>query len=81
LFGGFTDFWTATNPDAPGFTCCQLNSLTNPKSQLDQRIDLIFTRGPFTLLGPKITGLTPDARIDGLWPSDHAGLVGSVRLQ
>ncbi len=81
LGAGFTDFWAAVNPDAPGYTCCQLNSLINPKSQLDQRIDLIFTRGPFTLLGPKITGATPSARVDGLWPSDHAGLAGSVRLQ
>lgn len=78
---GFTDFWAATNPDEPGFTCCQLNSLTNPKSQLDERIDLIFTRGAFTLLGPKITGSTPNTRVDGLWPSDHAGLAGSIRLQ
>jgi endonuclease/exonuclease/phosphatase family metal-dependent hydrolase len=77
---GFVDAWTAVEPDQPGFTCCQLNNLTNPTSLLDQRIDLVFVRGPFSIRGVKIIGSKPDDRVQDLWPSDHAGLVSKLRI-
>ncbi|MGH9521516.1 MAG: endonuclease/exonuclease/phosphatase family protein [Terriglobales bacterium] len=75
---GFTDAWAATEKTA-GYTCCQLNSLTNKKSLLDQRIDFVFTSGAVAE-NAKLTGNKPDDRVDGLWPSDHAGLVARIRL-
>jgi endonuclease/exonuclease/phosphatase family metal-dependent hydrolase len=80
LGAGFVDAWKAVEPDKSGFTCCQLNNLTNPKSLLDQRIDLVFIRGPLAASGLKIVGAKPDDRVRNLWPSDHAGLVSRLRI-
>jgi endonuclease/exonuclease/phosphatase family metal-dependent hydrolase len=80
LLAGFTDAWIASSGPLPGFTCCQLNDLKNVKSQIVQRIDLIFVRGDVAVRGMKITDAKPDARIQGLWPSDHAGVVGKLWL-
>lgn len=77
---GFVDFWKALGTTNPGFTCCQANDLLNPTSTLNQRIDLIFMRGPFEARGAKITGAKPDDRVMGLWPSDHAGLTGRLKF-
>ena len=77
---GFTDAWVASEGPLPGFTCCQLNDLKNVKSLIDQRIDLIFVRGDVEVRGMKITGAKQDARVQGLWPSDHAGVVGKLWL-
>lgn len=77
---GFVDFWNALGTTNPGFTCCQANDLLNPTSTLDQRIDLIFMRGPFEARGAKITGAKPDDRVMDLWPSDHAGLTGRLKF-
>lgn len=77
--GGFTDVW-ATTEKTPGYTCCQLNSLTNAKSMLDQRIDFVFTIGGIVPENAKLTGNKTDSIVDGLWPSDHAGLVARIRF-
>ena len=77
--GGFTDAW-ATTEHAPGYTCCQLSTLNNPKSLLDQRIDFIFTIGGLVPENAKLTGNRLDSRVDGLWPSDHAGVIARVRV-
>jgi endonuclease/exonuclease/phosphatase family metal-dependent hydrolase len=82
---GFLDFWPIKHPGDPGFT----NPLhgEDPYTPLEtpyQRIDVILvkaggkgidTRDVF-LIGNAISDLTPH----GLWPSDHAGVVESVRL-
>jgi endonuclease/exonuclease/phosphatase family metal-dependent hydrolase len=82
---GFVDFWPIKHPGDPGFT----NPLhgEDPYTSLEtpyQRIDVILvkpggkgieTRDVF-LIGNTISDLTPH----GLWPSDHAGVVESVRL-
>jgi endonuclease/exonuclease/phosphatase family metal-dependent hydrolase len=82
---GFLDFWPIKHPGDPGFT----NPLhgEDPYTPLEtpyQRIDVILvrpggkgidTRDVF-LIGNAITDLTPH----GLWPSDHAGVIESVRL-
>ena len=61
----------------PGFTCCQAGDLTNPVSQLYERIDMVFTRNIALAAGRSILiGDTPAERTpSGLWPSDHAGVV------
>jgi len=83
---GYIDTWTIKNgaPDS-GYTCCQSDLLMNYDSWLDQRIDHVWIRPPLSgAQGPNfIRGVhaevvgnnQEDRSIDGLWPSDHAGVV------
>jgi hypothetical protein len=75
----FQDAWD-TNPGAPGFSCCQNSTLTNPTSQLASRIDLVLTHGASSAIGVHLTGNTPFEATPPFWPSDHAGVVDPVRL-
>jgi len=81
---GFTDEWDAANPGDPGLTCCQVppDSIVNPVSNLQSRIDYVFARGPFAPLDLHLVGADPSARTaSGLWPSDHAGLVATLEIE
>jgi endonuclease/exonuclease/phosphatase family metal-dependent hydrolase len=72
---GLTDQWTQAAATDPGATCCQAPDLRNPVSQLTDRIDLIFTRGPLAATAAERLGEDPGDRTpSGLWPSDHAGV-------
>jgi len=80
---GFTDVWAARNHERPGLTCCQVppDSIVNPVSQLSTRIDYIFTSGRSAPRDVHVVGDNPSARTaSGLWPSDHAGLVATLKL-
>jgi endonuclease/exonuclease/phosphatase family metal-dependent hydrolase len=73
--GGLLDEWARVQPGDAGPTCCQAADLRNPASQLDQRIDLVFTRGPLAASTAERIGEDPaDRTPSGLWPSDHAGV-------
>jgi len=85
---GFTDSWRALRPGVIGFTCCEEPDLSNQLPALDQRIDYVFARG----FGTGAAGLSgqidrfgdvPADRLAGaaypVWPSDHAGLVATLR--
>ena len=92
IASGFADLWELS-PRArrdSGFTCCQDKDLRNTTSVLDQRIDFVLVRssegpipgdderrGHFRLdvVGDRAGDMTSS----GLWPSDHAGLSGSIR--
>jgi endonuclease/exonuclease/phosphatase family metal-dependent hydrolase len=77
LGGGLTDSW----PDRPGLTCCHANDLHNQNPTLTKRIDLVLTRGGFDTVSADVVGEEPGDRTpSGLWPSDHAGLVTTLRL-
>ena len=77
---GFVDAWQAVRPGDPGLTCCQAADLRNPTSSLSQRIDLILVRGAMEVLRAKTTGSDPLRRTPaGLWASDHAGVVATLR--
>ncbi|HEV8586314.1 MAG TPA: endonuclease/exonuclease/phosphatase family protein [Methylomirabilota bacterium] len=79
LGAGFGDVWSARHPADPGFSCCQAENLLNPVSALDQRIDLILFRGAAQVEAVALTGASPgDQTAAGRWPSDHAGVVGTV---
>jgi hypothetical protein len=81
LSAGFTDAWTAVNPGDPGYTWGQAPLLDNPVSSLFQRIDLILVRGGWGVKAAQLVGADPaDKTTDGLWPSDHAGVVTRLRL-
>jgi hypothetical protein len=43
VVSGYTDAWNLGPGDEPGFTCCQLDDLSNQESILDERIDVIFS--------------------------------------
>jgi hypothetical protein len=93
IAAGFSDVWELAPHSRrdPGYTCCQADDLRNLESRLDQRIDFVLVRsanGPvpghglarghfrFDVIGDRARDKTPG----GLWPSDHAGVVGSIRL-
>ena len=77
---GMSDSWTAAGQGA-GFTCCQAELLDNPTSTLDERVDLILTRGDAKTKEVELVGNQASDRIAGLWPSDHGGLVATIRLR
>lgn len=87
----YVDVWTLrpgarTGKGAPlvGYTCCQAEDLTNRRSELYERVDLIFSLATprqvrdARLLGESVADKTrpPGPR---LWPSDHASV--AARLQ
>jgi endonuclease/exonuclease/phosphatase family metal-dependent hydrolase len=78
---GFTDAWQSKRAPDPGFTCCQAGNLLNPASLLSHRIDLVLVRGEFGVADIDLIGnQQADRTSSGLWPSDHAGLVATLRL-
>jgi endonuclease/exonuclease/phosphatase family metal-dependent hydrolase len=78
---GFVDAWPLKRAPDPGLTCCQAANVLNPTSQVDRRIDLVLFRGAFEVLDIRLVGQTPSDRTpSGLWPSDHAGLVATLRI-
>ncbi len=91
LDAGFVDLWTRSNDPDAGLTCCHDPSLDNSSAGFDQRLDLILARNLPTGAGfagdahLQVVGDRPGDRMsteDGrlLWPSDHAGVVGRLRL-
>ena len=80
LAAGFSDAWLEKGV-GPGFTAIQAANLLNFPSTLNQRIDFVFDRGLQTL-GADLIGEDPVDRIvpPGLWPSDHAGVLATLRI-
>ena len=90
----FVDVWSTRPNRGPGLTCCNAADLSNAasESEFDQRVDLVLTRdrvpsGPSIARGAHIavvgeeTGdllLAPGGYL--LWPSDHAGVVATLKL-
>ena len=82
ITSGFSDTWKAKYPADPGFTCCHAADLLNQTSTLTKRIDLVLTRGPFGVEEASIVGdEVADKLPSGLWPSDHAGVVVTLKLE
>jgi len=81
---GFTDTWTMRPQRDEGLTCCQSETLTNRRSELYERIDMIFSLAPpsrvvnMTLLGITMGDKTRPSGRDGLWPSDHAAVAAKL---
>ena len=74
---GLGDAWAAAHPGEPGYSCCRAADLRS--GVLNQRIDMIFTRGGFEVLSASLVGVTASDRTpSGLWPSDHAGVVATL---
>jgi endonuclease/exonuclease/phosphatase family metal-dependent hydrolase len=83
---GFTDAWTLRPHDAAGLTCCQAEDLANRRTDLYERIDMIFTLPrPSQVLNMKVLGnkrgdKTRPPGNGGLWPSDHAALAAKLKF-
>ena len=78
---GLTDVWATAHPGDPGNTCCEDPGLQNVNSTLTQRIDFGLFSGPFTVHDAKLVGVSAaDKTADGLWPSDHAGLLFTLEV-
>lgn len=75
--GGFADAWSG----AAGLTCCHANDLHDPNPTLRERVDLVLTKGGFSTKSVEVVGdQSGDRTPSGLWPSDHAGVVATLRL-
>lgn len=78
---GFKDSWSSAHPNDPGYTCCHPSDLSDPTSELEKQIDFIMTRGVFKVLQVEIVGEESEDMTDsGKWPSDHAGVVSTMRV-
>ena len=74
----FLDAWW-TNLGRPGPTCCQAEALDNPASELSSRIDLVLARLALPTSAHRVNH-APFQSIAPYWPSDHAGVVATVRI-
>jgi hypothetical protein len=82
ILAGYADGWADLFPSVQGFTCCQAELDNNLVSQLNQRIDLILTRGPLEVQNIALYGATQASKTaGGLWPSDHAGVAAQLALE
>ncbi len=83
---GFIDAWSALKPNDAGLTAgCFGSDLSDAAPHCQTRIDFIFVRGLDGAKGLRgairRVGILPWERAEGpaglIWPSDHAGVVGS----
>jgi endonuclease/exonuclease/phosphatase family metal-dependent hydrolase len=79
---GFIDAFRTARPNDPGFTVAQAENLLNVTSTMSHRIDLVQFRGPFMIEDVQVVNASPaDHTRLGLWPSDHAGVVATLKLR
>ena len=75
---GFADAWNRNFFALfdPGYTCCQLDDLSNRRSLLDERIDIIFVRNTPFRAWAFVMGRVPIFPLfwPPNWASDHAGV-------
>jgi exonuclease III len=81
---GLVDLWPRIVTGDPGFSCCLNTSDLSDTSAagFDHRIDLIFSKPALRGSGGSVVGKRlSDRATNGLWPSDHAGVVLNLRLK
>jgi Endonuclease/Exonuclease/phosphatase family len=63
-------------------TCCQQEDLLNATSQLKSYIDFVLAKPKATVRKSQLVGNSASTKTaSGLWPSDHAGVVSTLRLK
>jgi hypothetical protein len=83
---GLTDAWSVTHPGELGNTF-GYEPLLNTTVELTQRLDLVLFRGSLSdslsAVNSDVVGDDPDEdrTPSGLWPSDHAGVVATLRVE
>ena len=79
LDAGFDDVWTVSRADLSGLTCCRSADLRS--GELTERIDFVLFRGAFDAIAAEVVGAEAISHTPaGRWPSDHAGVVATVRV-
>lgn len=85
---GFADTWLVGRPRGEGYTANQDADLMNEDSELWHRIDYVLYRDAVTADGGPYRGAVHAERLgeeqadrtpSGLWPSDHAGVLSTIR--
>ena len=77
---GLVDTWLEANPTDPGYTGFNDADLLNPIPTLTTRVDHVLTSPGVEVFRSMIVGIDQDNRTpSGLWPSDHAGVVATLR--
>jgi len=77
---GFKDAWSATHPRELGNTWGHEADLLNTTVDFDRRLDLVLFRGGPCALDADVVGdELGDRTPSGLWPSDHGGVVATLR--
>jgi endonuclease/exonuclease/phosphatase family metal-dependent hydrolase len=74
---GFRDVWSG--PDAPPPTCCR-SDLRDPAATLGTRYDHVLHRGATAARSAARVGAEASSMLDGVWPSDHAGVAATIDL-
>jgi endonuclease/exonuclease/phosphatase family metal-dependent hydrolase len=76
----FADCWSATGSEGPGFTYDRRNPYALRSREPSRRIDYAYVRGPGKHLcgEPLRARVVLDEAVDGVWPSDHFGLVADI---
>jgi len=75
----YTDTWDLRPGKPPGRTCCEDADLSNKKSMHYERIDIIFSLyQPVAVKANLLNNNLKDKTPSGLWPSDHASVVGRL---
>jgi len=81
---GNIDIWTQKSKQKDGFTCCFSATVNNADTTLYERIDHIFLNPQgkqIDKIKAKVIGDDAvDMTVNGLWPSDHAGVVGKIKF-
>jgi endonuclease/exonuclease/phosphatase family metal-dependent hydrolase len=85
----FANAWARLHPADPGYTWGQAPDLLNATSTLNEQDDHIWFRGPgLSATETHLVGNSPTDRVSSivdatrlLWPSDHAGVVATLRLK
>lgn len=83
---GYSDLWLSKKRPKDGFTCCFDQYLSDPDAVLTERIDHIFLlpngreveKLKAKLVGDSNADMTD---ISGLYPADHAGVFGKIKLE
>jgi endonuclease/exonuclease/phosphatase family metal-dependent hydrolase len=78
---GLVDTWARRL--GPGYSCCTENSDLSDTTAagFDHRIDLILAKPKLRTIRGVVVGDEARDRKGGLWPSDHAGVVTTLRLR
>jgi endonuclease/exonuclease/phosphatase family metal-dependent hydrolase len=77
----FRDAWTSPGNHGPGCTWVDANPFAAAEHEQERRIDYVFTGwrrndGRGAPLSCRVVG---DAPVQGVWPSDHLGVLAEVR--
>jgi endonuclease/exonuclease/phosphatase family metal-dependent hydrolase len=81
LKAGFRDAWPEAHPNDVGLTCCHGDDLRELGGPFYSRIDYVLLKNGFRAVAAGIVGEDPRDRVNGLWPSDHAGVWARLQLR